>query len=203
MKEIFDKKLFLIFLAIFGIVFLYYGAKATYTAYESNVTGKTSNMVSQIHLRINGEELGTDDLLDNRVILDNVTWTSTHTRQGKMSPGSTGNFQFELDPTGSEVAILYEMQLVDKVVDDTKILTFNNIVSDRTLVRTGVDTYSGIIPLSSIENGEKTHITVDFIFDDTEDMEGITEDNQVYEDFFEIRFHALQYQGEALVPYTG
>lgn len=203
MKELLKKKLFLIFLAIFGLLFLYFGAKATYTAYESNINGKTSNQVSQIHLLINGEDLGTDAELDNRILLDNVTWTSTHTRAGKMSPGSTGNFQFELDPTGSEVAILYEMKLVDKLVDSTKLLTFNNITSDRTLVRTAIDTYSGIISLSDIENGYKTHITVDFIFDDTEDIEGITENNQVYEDFFEIHFHALQYQGETLVPYTG
>ncbi len=203
MKELLKKKIFLIFLAIFGLLFLYFGARATYTAYESNITGKASAPVSQIHLLINGEDLGTDAELDNRILLDNVTWTSTHTRAGKMSPGSTGNFQFELDPTGSEVAILYEMRLVDKRVDSTKLLTFNSVTSDRTLVRTAIDTYSGIISLANIQNGEKTHITVSFVFDDTADIEGITEDNQVYEDFFEIHFHALQYQGETLVPYTG
>lgn len=203
MKAVLNKKNFLILIAIFSMLFLYFCARATYTAYESNVLGSARTNVSGIHLTINGEELGTDALLDNRIILDNITWTNTHTREGKMSPGSTGTFTFELDPTGSEVAILYEIQFVDKVMDDDKILTFNNITSDQNLVRTGVDTYSGIISLDDAEDSVKTHITVNFSFDGSDDIEGFDQDDQVYEDFFEINFHALQYRGEALVPYTG
>ncbi len=203
MKNIVSRKIFLILIALCAIAFLYFGAKGTYTAYESLVNGKANANVSQIHLLINGLELGTDEVLDNRIILDNITWTSTHTRPGKLSPGSTGSFQFELDPTGSEVAILYELQLIDKVTDDDKILTFDSITSDRTLVRTGEDTYSGIITLDNINNNQKTHITISFSFDGDEDIEGFTDDTHVYEDFFQINFHALQYQGETLVPYTG
>ena len=203
MKAVLNKKNFLVLIAIFSMLFLYFCARATYTAYESIVSGKARTNVSGIRLTINGEELGTDALLDNRIILDNITWTNTHTREGKMSPGSTGTFTFELDPTGSEVAILYEIQFVDKVMDDDKILTFNNITSDQNLVRTGVDTYSGIISLSDAEDSVKTHITVNFSFDGSDDIEGFDQDNQVYEDFFEINFHALQYKGETLVPYMG
>ena len=202
MKALLGNKTLLIILFLVLLVFLYVGAKGTYTAYESNVSGNVGNKVSQIHFAINGEELGTDAVLDNRVILENVTWTSNHTREGKMSPGSTGNFQFELDPTGSEVAILYELKLIDKVVDADKILTFTNISSDRTLTRTAIDTYSGIFTLSDIENHAMGHVTIYFSFDDTEDFEGFTDDDQTYEDFFEIEFRALQYQGEVLVPYS-
>ena len=161
------------------------------------------NEVSEIHLKINGEELGVDADLDNRVILDNITWTNTHTREEKMSPGSTGDLLLELDPTGSEVAILYEIQFVDKAMDDDKILTFDNVTCNRTIVRTAEDTYSGIISLSDIQNGRKVNVDAHFFFDNTVDIEGFTEDNQVFEDFFEIHFKALQYQGETLVPYTG
>ena len=203
MKDVLGKKIFLIIMGLVAIAFLYFTGKATYTAYESFVSGSVDNQVSQIHLSINGYEVGVDDIVDNRIILDNITWTNTHTRTGKMSPGSTGTFQFELDPTGSEVAVLYELQFVDKVTDDDKILTFNSITSDQTLVRTDSDTYSGIITLSDIQSDVKTHITVSFLFDGDEDIEGYTTDNQIYEEFFEIHFHALQYQGETLVPYTG
>jgi hypothetical protein len=203
MKVVFNRRTILYIIILCSIAFLYFGAKGTYTAYESFVNTEMSNRVAPIHLLINGEDLGSDTVLDNRIILDNITWTSTHTRPGKLSPGSTGSFQFELDPTGSEVAILYQIQFIDKEVDPDKIVTFQNVASDRTLVRTSIDTYSGIITLADIENGQKTHITVDFIYDDTEDIEGIREDNQVFEDFFEIHFTALQYQGEELIAYTG
>ena len=203
MKEVLKRKIILYIIILCSLAFLYFGAKGTYTAYESTVNANIGNHVAPIHIKINGEELGTDPALDNQILLDNVTWTSSHTREGKLSPGSTGSFQFEVDPTGSEVAILYQIQLIDKNVDPTKIITFTSITSDQTLVRTAVDTYSGIITLANIQANQKTHITVAFSYDDTEDVEGIVEDNQVFEDFFEINFTALQYQGETLVAYTG
>lgn len=202
MKVIKNKNIILSIVILFCLACLYYGAKQTYTSYESSVDTNVSNNISQIHLRINGEEIGENTILDNRVILDNVTWISTHTREGKISPGSVGSFQFELDPTGSEVAILYELQFVDKVVDDDKILNFGNIVCDGTLVRTGVDTYSGIITLNQINNLQKVHINVGFTFDGNHDIEGFREDNQAYEEFFEINVKVYQYLGETLVPYT-
>lgn len=203
MKVILKNKLFLVLAILFSIAFLYFGAKGTYTAYESIVSGRMDNQVSEIHLKINGEELGVDDELDNSVILDNITWTSTHTREGKMSPGSTGDLSLELDATGSEVAILYTIQFVDKDVDENKFLTFDQVTCDRTIVKTAADTYSGIITLNDILNNRKVHINAHFFFDNTVDIEGFTEDDQQYEDFFEIHFQALQYQGETLVPYTG
>ncbi|MBR6137808.1 MAG: hypothetical protein IKQ06_06615 [Bacilli bacterium] len=203
MKNIFSRKTFLILMALCAIAFLYFGAKGTYTAYESIVHGTAHTDVSQIHLLINGNELGSQAVIDNQIILDTITWTSTHTREGKISPGSTGYFTFELDPTGSEVAILYDIEFIDKVMDDDKIITFTNITSDRTLVRTDESTYSGIISLADIGNNQKTHITVSFEFDGDEDIIGDAIPNQVYEDLFEVNFHAVQYQGETLTPYTG
>jgi len=203
MKNIFSRKTFLILMALCAVAFLYFGAKGTYTAYESIVHGTAHTDVSQIHLLINGKELGTDEVIDDQIILDTITWTSTHTREGKISPGSTGYFTFELDPTGSEVAILYEIEFVDKVMDDDKIITFTNISSDHTLTRTAASTYSGIITLNDINNSDKTLITVSFEFDGDEDIVGDAIPNQVYEDLFEVNFHAVQYQGETLTAYTG
>ncbi|MBP5678875.1 MAG: hypothetical protein J6X28_03510 [Bacilli bacterium] len=200
MKVVFNKKIVIFLIVAFSIAFLYFGAKGTYTAYESIVNGKVGNKISQIHLKVNGEELESND---NVIVIDDVTWTSTHTRTGKLSPGSTGNFQFELDPTGSEVAILYEIELIDKTVDSTKMVTFQNVTCDRTLVRTSANVYSGIISLSDIQSSLKTHVTVYFAFLDDGDIEGIQEDNQVFDDFFEVHLHVLQYQGEELVAYTG
>lgn len=203
MKNIFSKKIFLIIMALCALAFLYFGAKGTYTAYESIVHGTVHNDVAQIHLLINGNELGTDDVIDNQIILDNITWSSTHTRTGKISPGSSGSFTFELDPSTSEVAILYEIQFLDKVANDDKVLTFTSITCDRTLTRTAADTYSGIFTLSDINNSQKAHVTVAFEFDGDEDIEVLSEEEVEYEDLFEINFHAVQYQGETLTPYTG
>ena len=191
------------FILIVVSCFLYYGARATYTSYESHIEGNARTSLAGIHLTINGEDAveNSDGTLDNQILLENTTWVSTHTREEKLSPGSSGTISLELDPAGSEVAILYEFRFVDKRVDSNKLLTFSSITSNDGIIRTGVDTYTGIITLADISNERLFHINADFYFDDQEDMEGITEDNQEFDDLFEIHFHAIQYRGETIQEY--
>lgn len=199
-----NKKMFtIIFMVLIIGCFLYLGARATYTSYESEIEANAATSLAGIHLKINGVDVvaNNDGTLDNRVILDNTTWVSTHTREEKISPGSSGTIYLELDPSGSDVAILYEFRFVDKRIDDDKLLTFEHINSDRNLTRTAEDTYTGVFTMSDITSNQKAHITASFLFDHLNDMEGITEDNQVLDDFFEIHFHAIQYRGEQIVEY--
>ncbi len=206
MKNKFNpKNIVFVLLLILGACFLYWGSKITYTSYESMIEGSASSHTAGIKIKINGVNvLDSSAVLDDRIILDNTTWVSTHTRAGKLSPGSRGTIDLQLDPTGSEVAILYEFQFVDKVIDEDKLINFDSITCDDTgFTRTAVDTYSGILTMNDVMDGKKVNISVDFYFDYLTDIEGITEDNQTLDDLFEIHFHAIQYNGETLVPYSG
>ena len=194
----------LIFIIVVIGCFLYLGAKATYTSFESLIDANASVPISQIKIYINGEDVvANTGSLNNNILLDNVEFTSTHTREGKISPGTTGTISLELDATESEVAILYEFELVDKEVDDDKYLTFTSVTSSDTIVRTGADTYSGILTMSDIENDKIVNLEIDFEFDSLVDIEGIENDDHNYSDLFDINFHAVQYRGETLVPYNG
>ncbi len=198
------KKIFtIIFMVLIIGCFLYLGARSTYTSFESEIEGNAATSLAGINLTINGVDVvsNNDGTLDNRIILDNTTWVSTHTREEKISPGSSGTIDLELDPSGSEVAILYEFRFVDKKIDDDKLLTFGNITSTDTLIRTGVDTYTGVITLNDINQSRTVTLSADFYFDYLTDIEGITEDNQSLDDLFEIHFHAIQYRGEEIEEY--
>ena len=183
---------------------LYYGARGTYTSYESNISGDASADIAGIKLKINGQDVMTgNSALNNNLLLYNVTWNSTHTREGKISPGSNGSLEIELDPTGSEVAIKYDFQFIDKTRDPDKLITFTNVTSsDSNVIRTGIDTYTGIITLDDIAAGKKIKVYIDFLFDNTVDIEGIEEDLQTYDDLFDIFFHAIQYTGENIDEYV-
>ena len=189
-----------IFVFICILSFLYLGAKSTYTSFESHTSTIMKAKTAGIHLKINGQDI-TSGLINNNVILENTEWTSSRTREGKISPGSVGHINLELDPTGSEVAIMYEFQFLDKKIDDDKLLNFSSIVSDD-LVRISRDTYAGIITLNDLNNNKKINIVANFYFDYLTDIPGIEEDNQVLDDLFEIHFHAVQYNGDELVPYV-
>lgn len=197
------KRHFILFIIIVSLCFTYLTKGATLAAFESLITGIVRTKTAAIHLTINNVNvIDSDDVLDGSMLLQNVTWTSTHTRSGKLSPGSSGTITMELDPAGSEVAILYEFRFVDKTIDSTKLLNISNITSDAQFVRTAVDTYSGIISLADIQNGITPDVSFDFLFDPNVDIDAITEDSGNMSDFFEVHFKALQYRGETLVPYV-
>ena len=196
-----NRKLFLIVVLILWSFILYYGSKYTYTSYESSVDAEVNSKVAGINVSINGQNIVKKNL--DSVKLDNITLTSTHTREGKISPGSTGTFAITLDPTGSEVAFRYDFELIDKSTDSNKLLTFDGFSSDNgNLIKTASNTYTGIITLDDINNKKVINITGSFTFND-DDIPAITEDNGNLDDFFEIKFHAIQYNGEEIIPYNG
>ena len=195
------RKLFLVIVLILCSFVLYYGSKYTYTSYESSVDAEVNSKVAGINVSINGQNIVKKNL--DSVKLDNITLTSTHTREGKISPGSTGTFAITLDPTGSEVAFRYDFELIDKSTDNSKLLTFDGFTSDNgNLIKTASNTYTGIITLDDINSNKVINITGSFTFND-DDIPAITEDNGNLDDFFEIKFHAIQYNGEEIIPYNG
>lgn len=205
MKEDTGKKKKVYFVVILVVAcFIYLGAKATYTSYESNISGDVQTTIAGINLTINGHNvMNGHSAINNQILLENITWNSTHTREGKISPGSYGTIELELDPAGSDVAIMYDFRYIDKTMDSSKLITFTNISStDDSVVRTAIDTYTGIITIDQIEDGETVTVSIDFEFDNDSDIEGFEEDLQTYNDLFDIYFHAIQYTGETVVEYV-
>ena len=55
--------------------------------------------------------------------------------------------------------------------------------------------------MDDINNKKVIDLSLGFIFDD-EEVEGITSDDVPLENFISINFHAVQYNGEEIVPYS-
>lgn len=189
------------FIVIICFAFLYYNSISSYSSYESSIDGSVASKVSGIKLNINGQDVILNS--ENGVILDNIILnSSSHTRPGTISPGADGNISFTLDPSESGVAILYDFTIIDKQKDANKLLTCTGFKSSNgNLIRTGENTYTGLITLDDINNKKVIDLSLEFIFDD-EEVEGITSDDVPLENFISINFHAVQYNGEEIVPYS-
>lgn len=191
--------LLLIFVAIICFVYLY--SKGTYTIFESKVDSYINPDIADWSIKVNGVVVTSVD----PVIVDisEVAWNSTNVADNKLAPGSTGVLDINIDPTDTEVAIKFDLEIIDKNTDPLKILTVSSITdSSNQLIRTGVNTYTGIITLDDINNSNIRNIklNIGWIDDGTDiDFDTITDNN---EDYLEVNFTATQYRGEEIISYT-
>ena len=198
MKKLFNSKFIYAILVVLCIAFLV--SRATYSSYESNVAGHVSADVAGWKIHIN--DVLVSDEVGKIVDIDDITWTNSHIKSGKLAPGATGEFNIDLDFTGTEVSVRYDLEVVDKNIDSNKVLTMTGIgASSVPLTRTGVSTYTGIISKSNLSGNLTRNVVlnVEWVNDDNvNDLE-----NEVEDGFLQVNFRAVQYRGEAIVPYTG
>ncbi|MBQ6477474.1 MAG: hypothetical protein IJI43_03475 [Bacilli bacterium] len=199
MKKRYKSKIVFVILVVLCIAFLV--SRATYSSYESEVSGKSEADVADWRIKIN--EVLVSDEVGKELDLDDVTWNNQHVKTGKIAPGASGAFNIKLDFTGTEVAVRYDLEIIDKSVDSDKILTLTSISHPNiTLTRTGVNTYTGIVTKAELDSSPIRNLALNmtWVNDDTvNDLETEAE----ADDYLEVLFSAVQYRGEAIVPYTG
>ena len=123
---------------------------------------------------------------------------------GKVAPGSVWGGQLVLDPTGTDVAIKYEIE-----VDPSNItidgmhyeITLEN--AGKEIRRTAENKYTGIITLSEAQAGQKEQIVCSIIWDN--DDNNSTDDTNFASTFGQkieipLVLTCTQYLGEELPP---
>lgn len=183
------------------ICFIYLYSKGTYTIYESKVGGFIDPDIANWSIKVNNVAVTTKEVV--AVDISNIEWNTNHVMENKVAPGGRGVLNINIDPVDTQVAIRYDIEVVDSNVESSKILTLNS-VSDPSggVIRTGFSTYTGIITLSDIANKKIENIKIDVSWIDDKNIEFNVEKPNA-DDYLEINFTAVQYGGEKIVPYTG
>ena len=186
--------------------FLYYDAFATLTSYESVVDGKVETTGAKFVIKINGNNIITTDGSVKDVNITSSALGSVHVANNKVAPGSTLTVPVDLNVFGSEVAIKFTFDIVDKTIDNVKSMTLRSIDgsgSSIPLVKTGINSYTGVVTKAMLSNNTNYRYVFNFEFID----EDIYLDESILEvdssDLFVINFNAVQYMGETITPYTG
>lgn len=200
MKRIF---LFLIvFLSCFGILYVM-GAK-TYTAFESEVTGNSSANIATWNIFINEKQL--HQFTEQDLLIDDITWDTQHTRDGKVSPGSTGTMKLVIDPSTTDVAIRYDITYEDRSSNEEYLLHVLSIEDgENELIRTGPNTYTGIFTLDDIKNGKQKTIDISLVWKNEEaqnEEDTMVGDGTKQPNYVKFYFEASQYQGEVIEEYV-
>lgn len=193
------KILCVVFLCIGVGLYLYF--KDAYSIFESLVDGFISPDIATWNIKVNDVIV----TAENPVVVDisDTTWSSEHVADNKVAPGSTGTLNIKIDPMDTDVAIRYELDIIDKNIVPEKLLAVTSITDELgELVKTDVSTYTGIISLDDINNSsvKNIKISVEWVYNGEEiDYDAV---GNAPEDYIEINFRAIQYQGEEIVPYV-
>ena len=119
-------------LIVLCLVFL--KSRVTYTSYESLLDGNISSPIANWIIKIDGKTITEAEEVAG-IKIDDIRWKSRSTRDGKVAPGSFGVMNISIDPSGSDVAIYYELEVIDKSIDDTKFLRITNIYFDNAIIK--------------------------------------------------------------------
>lgn len=125
----------------------------------------------------------------------------------KISPSSEGYADIVIDPTGTDVAVRYDIELELTGTSDLAIEAGLEMASgENTLVKTGENTYTGIISLADVQAGNKANIKACIKWTNDEEKNGA--DTEIATTGERVKFQVeakvtvTQYLGEAITEYV-
>ena len=129
-------------LLITAIVFSIYA----YAKYKTTLTGNGTATVAKWNFKVNGQTQTIPDI-DLTQTMD----THNNVAEGKIAPGTSGHFDLELDATGSEVAIDYNIKLAITEKPTNLKFYLDNTYETEIAETEGILNVSESIPLETID----------------------------------------------------
>ena len=180
-----------------------YLIKETYAVFETTGTGTADFSIGSWVINLNNIDISSGQTVSFSI--NSFTYSeNSHIANGVIAPGRSGYFDLILDPDGTDVAVRYDITL-DMEEEYANNITYYVTTTDGTTIRTGENTYSGIIDLDSIDDGDVAtlRIIVEWVNNgsyDASDTELGLENNASISIPAEI--NVVQYLGETLEEYS-
>ena len=196
--------LWLLVVIVFSIAFVVFSD--TLALFETDSEGVVNSDVGKWLIKVNNQTI--TETVNEAIEINSFQYSSdSHVETGYIAPGGSAYFDLVVDATDCDVAVLYSIDLnLDAMDIDANIAISLQDLAGGQVVRTGEYVYSGIISLASINNNETRTLRVNITWTNNDAYNasdtalGEVEDSKLT---IPIKFHAQQYLGETLVPYSG
>ena len=208
------KKLLTVLVLIMLIISLFQIANM-YALYKDQLQGDYTNLLGVWRIKVNGVDISTgEDNVKFTMTEDNLTYIdSAHVKTQKMAPGSQAYFDIVVDPTNTDVSILYtlNMKFDDVTSAKMKLLNVENYFQKdgqtEQITNTDVNTelnlhqHQAIIPIAKINEKYLNYIRLYFEWENIEannatDSElGQTENAKIS---IPLEINFKQYTGEVI-----
>ena len=172
----------------------------SYGLFENNATATEQNPVGGWTINLN--DILISESGETNISIDEFVYEdSTTINDGYIAPGRSGYFDLILDPSGTDVAIRYDITFnLDELYGEN--ITYSvDMLSGNSATQVDDNTYSGIITLDDIDAGETISLRVhvnwinDESFNDSDTELGIVLNNKIS---IPINIKLIQYLGEEI-----
>lgn len=157
--------------------------------------------IAKWEIKVNGENIVGEEPKDFDLV-----FTLENEEDEKLMPGTEGSFEVALNVEHTEVSVRYDITIDDTVLDETdiKLKSVTEIEKATPLVRTGENTYTGLILLEDILDTDflnRVKITLEWEVDEN-NPDINPDDIDALEIGLPITVKVTQYLDDEIVPYT-
>ena len=185
-----------------SFVYTIYIARDTYALLESNVVVDTNIKTAKWNIKINGSSL---DKEQTSFVVDKIqVLESGYVKDNKLAPGVSGYFDILIDPSETDVSVRYDISFdFSKLPDGIEIETIEETLGS-ILVKTDVNTYTGVLTVKEIKELKKNNIRVNIKWSNIEtsntadSLLGLVYNNQIK---IPVMITVTQYLGEKIEEY--
>lgn len=206
MNKIKNIKKLLILICMCIILILIYEVIHIYAVFYSEVSGNVQFKKGAWNIIINGTEISKG--VETNFVIDKITTQNNeHVKPERLAPGLSGGFEIVINPKNTDVSVRYDIILKQDGLTNSnlKIKSIKEIQEGNTLIKTGENTYTGVISLEKIKQGmtNKIKMEVEWNDDGLHDKED-TALGSIYNMKLQIpvTVKATQYLGEKITEYV-
>ena len=195
------------------LLFTSYQIATTYAKYMTEATANVEKTAGAWVIKINDNDISNSNSETTFDIDDLIFPESEFVVEGKLAPASSGYFDVVIDPTGTSVAVRFDVTLdvsglsaYDAINFTAAYRVINGEEVSANMVRTGDHTYSGVISLDDVKNGVASTMRFYIGWEEDETEEGDESDTQLgnIKDVttkLPVNVVISQYSGETLEEY--
>lgn len=202
-----------ILVGIIMLLFTSYQIATTYAKYMTEATANIEKTAGAWVIKINDNDISNSNSETTFDIDDLIFPESEFVVEGKLAPASSGYFDVVIDPTGTSVAVRFDVTLdvsglsaYDAINFTAVYRVINGEEVSANMVRTGDHTYSGVISLDDVKEGIASTMRFYIGWEEDETEEGDESDTQLgnIKDVtakLPVNVVISQYSGETLEEY--
>lgn len=203
-----------ILVGIIMFLFTSYQIATSYAKYTAEADATVDKQAGAWVIKINDDDISNSNAQTTFDIDELIFPENEFVVDGKLAPASSGYFDVVIDPTGSSVAVRFDVTLDVSELNDYDAINFtaayrviNGQEVSQGMVRTGSHTYSGVISLDDVENEVASTMRFYIGWEEEGDDEGDEEDTQIgnIKDLsaaLPVNVVVTQYSGETLEEYV-